>query len=630
MTVSAGVVIYLVWAVASAAGAAASSSPDSVGFENELSSIAASDATAPAAGSSIGVGGTARLVSSHHKHKRQKGGSDDGDDDSGGGGANCAACWPDRFGIVSWVMAAALLLAPIGLSAWLGLKLHKRIVLAMARFAARLLLTGVLLLPIMAYNHALLTGLYMVMATAIGAAEAASHCDYLYQGEFLHLLVALGTGMAAAVLYAISFVLPLVWWSDPRYIVPAVAAMLPPAISCCSAGLAAVFAELVQGRERVEQALAFGASRREAGQAVVKAGVRAALERLMQHMSGPGLLLLPALAAGLLLAGVPPMLAASYEVVFVLLVVACSALASVMAVTAATYKILSTDHRLRAGLLLPRADRRIGSVAWFQAEAEQAQLRIRSGWRKAAARVRVVMAHGAGRGRRDWLRRSFFRGRQRRGGEDTDDGASMSSRLREVVMGVSDEDAYSALSGGPADHDDMGAEPLPPASRGPPGRSLSGRLRMLPAALSMTTPARSWVGRWAANPFARARGDAPVAGGGLALYSEAPSAQLYLPPPPLHGESASAEQSSNGGPPVEGAPPHFRSPASHDTAAAAPAGADLDDTGTPAGTLTPLGRSPASDAAATDYYSMADRYSLGGSIADPMSPVRLLHSPYRP
>lgn len=62
------------------------------------------------------------------------------------------------------------------------------------------------------------------------------------------------------------------------------------------------------GRERVERALAFGASRHEAGKVVVKLGVRAALQRLMQHTGGPGLLLLPALAAGLLLAGVPPML----------------------------------------------------------------------------------------------------------------------------------------------------------------------------------------------------------------------------------------------------------------------------------------------------------------------------------
>ena len=161
---------------------------------------------------------------------------------------------------------------------------------------------------------------------------------------------ALGAGIAAPLLYAALLVLPLVWWTDPRYIVPAVAAMLPPAISCASAGLAAVFSELLQGehwsggmvcclsglkphalvhcliasmaricncilhpagRERVERALAFGASRHEAGKVIVKLGVRAALQRLMQHTGGPGLLLLPALAAGLLLAGVPPMLVKS-------------------------------------------------------------------------------------------------------------------------------------------------------------------------------------------------------------------------------------------------------------------------------------------------------------------------------
>jgi hypothetical protein len=67
------------------------------------------------------------------------------------------------------------------------------------------------------------------------------------QGEFLHLVGALGAGIAAPLLYAALLVLPLVWWTDPRYIVPAVAAMLPPAISCASAGLAAVFSELLQG-----------------------------------------------------------------------------------------------------------------------------------------------------------------------------------------------------------------------------------------------------------------------------------------------------------------------------------------------------------------------------------------------
>jgi hypothetical protein len=62
---------------------------------------------------------------------------------------------------------------------------------------------------------------------------------------------ALGAGIAAPLLYAALLVLPLVWWTDPRYIVPAVASMLPPAISCASAGLAAVFSELLQGEHRL-------------------------------------------------------------------------------------------------------------------------------------------------------------------------------------------------------------------------------------------------------------------------------------------------------------------------------------------------------------------------------------------
>jgi hypothetical protein len=68
--------------------------------------------------------------------------------------------------------------------------------------------------------------------------------------------------------------------------------------------------------------------------------------------------------------------AASYEVVFVLLVAAACTLTSVLAVTAATYRILSREHCLRAELLLPRTDRRVGSVAWFQAELEQVCLHI--------------------------------------------------------------------------------------------------------------------------------------------------------------------------------------------------------------------------------------------------------------
>lgn len=254
-----------------------------------------------------------------------------------------------------------------------------------------------------------------------------------------------------------------------------------------------------------------------------------------------------------------------------------------------------------------------------------------------------------------------------------------------AAIGASDDDAYSALSGGPAEQDHAAPEQqqqllLPPALRGPPGRNLSGdkgfctvdshllaataggmsgcfllswlrstaepkmrltmhhkllcagRLRALPAALNMMSPARSWVGRWAANPFARGRGDVASVGG-LALYSEAPSAELYLPPPPqappedqeapdsdVHGGLSPPEGSSL----QHGAPRLDHAAGSNE---AAYGGWQLG--GMPPSSASPGGRSPVSDAAGIEYFSQADRQSLGGNAADAMSPVRQLQSLYR-
>ena len=247
--------------------------------------------------------------------------------------------------------------------------------------------------------------------------------------------------------------------------------------------------------------------------------------------------------------------------------------------------------------------------------------------------------------------------------------------------GASDEDAYSALSGGP-EPDQAGAEQLTsPTLRGPPGRSLSGegvasmslgigscwlpwvpglatqncleetqptplgccyyeqqdcggvrhhhtgRLRALPATLGMVTPMQSWVRRWAVNPFASGTGDARAAGGGLALYSEAPSAELYLPPPPNDAEVADAEAVEGLSPPEGTSPQSKTSEYSH--AKGAHAGAadswQISSMQQPSGSL--LGRSLASDG--TGFYSHTGWQSQGSSVADGASPVRQLRSPYR-
>lgn len=77
------------------------------------------------------------------------------------------------------------------------------------------------------------------------------------------------------------------------------------------------------------------------------------------------------------------------------------------------------------------------SFLCFNRHALQAQQKMLFAWRRAYARARIVLSQGAvaagGTSGGAWLRRRLLR---RRGdAEQTDDGAWMSSRLREVIMG---------------------------------------------------------------------------------------------------------------------------------------------------------------------------------------------------
>lgn len=147
----------------------------------------------------------------------------------------------------------------------------------------------------------------------------------------------------------------------------------------------------------------------------------------------------------------------------------------------------------------------------------------------------------------------------------------------------------------------------------------------------MVTPVQSWVGRWAVNPFARGRGDARAAPGGLALYSEAPSAELYLPPPPpppadagaSNAEAIEAVSLPEGASPQSGMSDITHAKGAHTEAADS---WQLSSMRQQSGSL--LDQSPLSDG--TDFHGHAGWHSPGGSLVDGASPVRQLRSLYRP
>lgn len=361
----------------------------------------------------------------------------------GSTGTACHQCWPAQISCLSLAATVPLAVVAPALSVWLGLKLHRRLLAAAAGCAFQLIIAAALLTPIMLTSHTMWVALYVVAASAIAAAEAASRPPYVYQGEFVHLLLGFVSVTAAVLAYAIGFILPSVWWGDPRCVVPAAIVALAPTVICVDVGLSAAFTSLVEGQAHVEQWLAFGASRQEAGGAAVRAGMEAALERLVALTGGPGLLLLPPLAAGLVLAGLPLMQVAAYEMVLSSVVAACCVLVSCFAVVAATGSLVDGAHRLRLDLLVERPA--VGSGGWLAAEITQAWRTVTAASNRGIARLRIVVGHRGG----FWLRR-HIRGDSSRpvgvwGGRDSDALSLMSAGFREALLGTSEGDESESV-----------------------------------------------------------------------------------------------------------------------------------------------------------------------------------------
>jgi len=105
----------------------------------------------------------------------------------------------------------------------------------------------------------------------------------------------------------------------------------------------------------VDMALALGATRWEAAQAPARQAVRAGMIPTLNQMAVVGIVSLPGMMTGQVLAGQSPLQAVRYQIVIMFLIAASSALGTVLAVLLTYRRLFSADHRFLASRLVERA-----------------------------------------------------------------------------------------------------------------------------------------------------------------------------------------------------------------------------------------------------------------------------------
>jgi putative ABC transport system permease protein len=150
-----------------------------------------------------------------------------------------------------------------------------------------------------------------------------------------------------ATLFAVTVVIEPDPWYAPRYILPILGMMLGNALS----GTSLVLDSMTQGalRERVaiEGRIALGETRFEAMHDVLRRSLVTGLMPILTAMAATGIVSLPGMMTGQILAGIEPIAAAKYQVMIMLLIVGATGLAVFMAGLGAVLLLTDERHRLR-------------------------------------------------------------------------------------------------------------------------------------------------------------------------------------------------------------------------------------------------------------------------------------------
>lgn len=252
------------------------------------------------------------------------------------------------------LLAALLVLLDAAVSLALRLGLERRLLLAALRATLQLALLGLVLEWVFAARApALVVALMVVMAGAAGLEAARRASRRLRWMRRLSMLVMLCSSMLVT-LYGLLVVLRVDPWWSPRYALPILGMVLGNTLNGISLGLDRVLVAAEERRTHVEILLAHGAAPAQAMRDVVREAVRTGMIPILNAMVATGLISIPGMMTGQILAGAPPAEAVRYQLFILFAIAGGVALGTIGVVLGASRLLFDERGRLRLDRLSAR------------------------------------------------------------------------------------------------------------------------------------------------------------------------------------------------------------------------------------------------------------------------------------
>jgi putative ABC transport system permease protein len=256
------------------------------------------------------------------------------------------------IGWAQLALASGFIILTGGLTLLLHLGVAKDLAIATARTYAQLLALGFVLRWVFRTDTPLLVfvilGVMLLAATRIILKRSPDAPPGLFGSTLLSMALT-GIIVTFAVTGLVVGVEP--WW-HAQYVIPIAGMVIGNSMSGIALALERVFADLDARSAEVLALTALGASPWEAARDSIRAALRAGLIPGINTLAAVGIVFIPGMMAGQILAGVDPLAAAPYQIVVMLMVATADVFGSTTAVLLA-YRRRFTGE----GVFMERGDR---------------------------------------------------------------------------------------------------------------------------------------------------------------------------------------------------------------------------------------------------------------------------------
>lgn len=236
-----------------------------------------------------------------------------------------------EIGWVELACASAFMLVA-GLISWrFELGQEKRVAVATLRCFLQLLACGLMLGYLFDLQRWWLVAL-VVLGMALAATQIATgRVKSSVKGLALPVFLSIFLSSTAAMLAVVEGVIHADPWFDARTVIPITGMVMGNAMSSVAVAIDRLFADLDSRADEMEALVALGATPWEAALPSVKASVAAGMTPTLATMSAAGIVSIPGMMSGQILAGADPLGAAKYQIVVLMMITAANTVAIILA-----------------------------------------------------------------------------------------------------------------------------------------------------------------------------------------------------------------------------------------------------------------------------------------------------------